>query len=407
MKKSIKKWQIIALSLVLFTTSCNPDDDKPYADSIGGKKDILIGTFLQNNSGNIGAAYMQLISSIDPKSVDNKQAIPTTSPSFVIGDEIYSLPGWTGTSNVCKKYKIKNGEIVEQAVVQLPAGSGANGIAINSEKIYIAYSFLGKIGVYDRSNFTHLKDIDITSYGIGDQNPDPAHMIIREGILYVALNQIVGSNHVPDPARAVVDVLIIDTKTDDIKKMIAENSSGMSMPTKPDANRNAIFMDENQDIYISCVSGFGFVGHKAGFLRIKNGEEDFDTSYAFDITSTAIQGESNMASYLTEVVYAGNGKVYATVDIPAYYSTPQPNWLEDKTILPVELDLYSKTIRRLGSAKSTNYGTSVGTYHENIVFGLTTANSNGFFVYDTQNQKLSEEAMIKTEGHPMFFEEIN
>ncbi|MGI9527643.1 MAG: hypothetical protein ACR2MS_11095 [Weeksellaceae bacterium] len=141
-------------------------------------------------------------------------------------------------------------------------------------------------------------------------------------------------------------------------------------------------------------------------MRIKNGEEDFDTSYAFDITSTAIQNESNMASYLTEVVYAGNGKVYATVDIPAYYSTPQPNWLEDKTILPVELDLHNKTIKRLGSAKSTNYGTYVGTYQEKIVFGLTTPNSNGFFVYDTQSQKLSEEAIIKTKGYPMFFEEI-
>ncbi|MGI9527644.1 MAG: hypothetical protein ACR2MS_11100 [Weeksellaceae bacterium] len=250
MKKSIKKWQIIALSLFLFTISCNSDDDKPDIDPIEGKKDILIGTFLQNNSGNIGASYMQLISGIDSKSVDNKQAIPTTSPSFVIGDEIYSLPGWTGTSNICKKYKIKNGAIIEQAVMQLPAGSGANGIAVNSEKIYIAYSFLGKIGVYDRNSFKHLKDIDIKSYGIGDQNPDPAHMIIREDILYVALNQIVGSNHVPDPARAAVDVLLIDTKVDEIKKMITEDSSGMSMPTKPDANRNAIFMDENQDIYI-------------------------------------------------------------------------------------------------------------------------------------------------------------
>ncbi|MBV7439956.1 hypothetical protein KRX57_00820 [Weeksellaceae bacterium TAE3-ERU29] len=404
MKKTIKKWQALAFIAILLMASCSSDDKPDMPDS--NKKDVLIGTSLANNDGSMGAAYMQLIEGIEPQSYNNKRALPTFDPNYVIGDDIYSLPGWVAPENIFTKYGYENGELVEKAKTQLPASAGANSLAVKDNKIYVSYSYLGKIGIYDKNTLKHIKNIDISSYGVGDGNPDPCQMIVRDNTLFVALNQIVGADHVPDPTRAKVDVLLIDTKTDEVKKMITESSAGMSMPTVPETDIHSIFMDENKDIYINCISGFGFLGHKAGFLRIKNGEEDFDSNYQFDITSTPIEGEANKANYVVRIAYAGGGKVYATVNIPAYYSTPRPNWFEDETIFPVEIDLKAKTIKRLGTAKSTNFATAVGLYKDKVVFGLKTQTSNGFFVYDPTTGKMSDKAVINVDGYPLFFTEV-
>ncbi|PID88368.1 MAG: hypothetical protein CSB06_00725 [Bacteroidia bacterium] len=166
-----------------------------------------------------------------------------------------------------------------------------------------------------------------------------------------------------------------------------------------------MFKDENGDIYVSCNSGFGFLGLDAGFLRIKKGETDFDKSYQFKITQTAIEGEANKASYIVRMKYAGNGIVYATVDVPAYYSA-QPDWFKDRTIFPVKIDLKAKTIKRLGTPTSNNFGMTVGLYKDKVLFGLSTKTDNGFFVYDTKTDKMSDEAVIKINGYPFFFKEI-
>lgn len=67
---------------------------------------------------------------------------------------------------------------------------------------------------------TEIKRIDLSSYGIiGDGNPDPAMMIIRDGLLYVGLAQPgVGIGMTPDKNRINQAVAIIDTNTDKVLK---------------------------------------------------------------------------------------------------------------------------------------------------------------------------------------------
>jgi hypothetical protein len=204
-----------------------------------------------------------------------------------------------------------------------------------------------------------------------------------------------------DPKRPYTDVVVINTQTDKVEKMITQNTAGFSQPTRPFDDKQ-MFMDEKKDIYIVCTSGFGFVPeHKAGILRIKNGETEFDAGYAFNLGDANIAGESNNLSWLPFVQYAGNGKLYAQADMPAYYSNP-PNFIEDKSVLPVEIDLYAKTIKKLDLPRSNNYG-SVGIYNNKIIFGLASNNESGFFTYDLDTKEASANAVVKTTGFPALF----
>ncbi len=401
MNRFLRSWQLIALSvLVLLGTSCSKDeDDKPTL-----KGNILLGSMLPNPDGIGGAAYMQLINNIDAATYTNKTAIGT---SFAItpvvrGNRVYVLPGWFENSNLLKIYKAEDGKLVEDGHVELPAKSGVNAMEIVGNKIYVSYWFMGKIGVIDRNTLKVIKEIDITKYAVGDKNPDPAQMVERDGILYVALCQVKAGPPMSDPKRPMVDVLLIDTKKDEPIKMITADNVNMSEPSKPEADDYSMFIDEKGDIYINCISGFGFIGHDAGFLRIKKGETDFDKSYIFKVNKTPIEGEANKASYIAKIRYAGNGILYATADVPAYYSKP-PKFAEDKVMFPVKIDLRNKTIKRLGKPVSSNFGFAVSLYQDKVIFGLATKTDKGFFVYDPKTGKMSDKAIIQVTGYPYFF----
>lgn len=405
MNKFLRSWQLIALlSILLFTISCEKDDPSPTPEPEDVKKDILIGTFISNPNGFSGSAYMQLIPNIEKADYNNKTALEASFyvPTPVKGNYAFTLPGIGKVSSKLEVFSLQNNQLVAKGSVQLPANSGACGIAVQGDKAYLPFLLLGKIGVVDLKNMTLVKEINITKYGIGDKNPDPSQMIVRDGILYVALNQILQKN-VPDPKRPKVDILLIDTKTDKPIKMITEETSGMSMPTKVGADHRGIFVDENNDIYVNCISGFGYIGHKAGFLRIKSGETEFDKSYQFDITTTKIEGEEHNGNFCSMVQYAGNGKLYATLGINSYYSKPKANYLEDRIIIPAKIDLKAKTIKRIGTHRSSNFGTVVSLYKEKIIFGLTTKTDNGFFVYDPKTGKISDKAVITIKGFPQSF----
>lgn len=402
MNRINKSWQLIALlSVFLLAIACGGDDSN---GEVSTKKDILISTMIPNPDGMSGSAYMQLIPNIEEASYDNNTALVASYyvPTPVKGKYAFKLPGIGTVSSKLEVFEHQNSQLVSKGSVQLPANSGACGIAVKGDKAYLSFLLLGKIGVVDLKNMTLTKEIDITQYGVGDNNPDPSQMLIRDDILYVGLNQIV-QNNVPDPARPKVDILLIDTKTEKPIKMITEETAGMSMPTKVEADHRGIFVDENNDIYVNCVSGFGFIGHKAGFLRIKSGETEFDKSYQFDITSTEIEGEEHKAQLCQMVQYVGDGKLYGTLSINHYYSQPTPNWLEDRVIIPVEMNLKTKTIKRIGKHRSSNFGVVTSLYKGKIIFGLATKTDNGFFVYDPKTGKISDKAVIKVKGFPQSF----
>lgn len=51
---------------------------------------------------------------------------------------------------------------------------------------------LGKIAIFDPTITTQQGEIDLTSLGVSDSNPDPSAMLLRDGLLFVGLSQMVG-----------------------------------------------------------------------------------------------------------------------------------------------------------------------------------------------------------------------
>ena len=299
---------LLAGSLLLAVlSSCKKDDDE--TDFSSGK--ILVSTMLPNPDGMSGSAYMQLMDNMDSKSLTNSTAIPTQygTPPIVCGDDVFVLPGYTGETYIMTKYSRENGTLVKQGDYTLPSQSGATNIVTKGDIAYISCALIGKILAINHKTMQLVKEIDITSYGVGDQNPDPSSMLIRDNQLFVALTQMVGG-FFPSPTRPYSDVLIINTDNNEVLKMITDSTSGISCPTRP-IDPYSIFMDENKDIYIVGLGAWGALsGHKSGVLRIKAGETEFDNSYQFVFNSTAITGESNPLDYVHAVKIYGNCKLY-------------------------------------------------------------------------------------------------
>ncbi|MCT4638051.1 MAG: hypothetical protein N4A72_10100 [Bacteroidales bacterium] len=394
--KFLSQLTLVSL-LILSIVSCKKDDD----NNENGKGDILISNLIPNPDGVSGSAYMQLISNVEPKEYDNQTAFPASYgvPPVVIGKDIYLLPGWSMLTNKIEKYSRINGELVKQGQYDLNPGTGANAITVKGNKAYVSLCMQGKILILDHTNMTKIGEIDLSKYGEGDNNPDPAISIIRDDLLYVGLNQLASGQYNPDPARATADVLIIDTKTDKPLKKITKD--GFSMATKPEADDKSIFMDEKGDIYINCISGFGFIGHGSGMLRIKKGETEFDDSYALDITKTTIPGINHKADYLINICYAGNGIMYATANINALYSKPEPNYFADMCVVPLKIDIYNKTVSKIsGIPMSCNFGFSVNCIGNQVFFGLATKDDKGFYSYNPATDKASTAPVVKVKGYP-------
>jgi hypothetical protein len=389
---------IVALSLLAaIFSSCNKDKDE--ATEKDGK--ILITTMLANPDGWSGSAYMQLIENLEPKSVTNATAIPIAygGVPIICGDDVFSLPGWGGETDVMTKYSRINGKLVKQGELTLPSQSWATNVVTKNDVAYVSCPGIGKILVINHKTMTMMKQMDVTSYGAGDQNPDPSSMLIRDNLLYVGLIQMVGG-YFPAPERPFADVLIINTDNNEIVKMITQSTAGISYPTRA-IDPYSIFMDENNDIYTVCLGGFGTM-HYSGVLRIKAGETEFDDSYQFVFNTTPISGEANPCDYIHAVKYFGKGKMYGTANLPAYYSNPM-NYITDRAVIPVEIDLDAKTIKALGFPRSNAFGVSVGTNEGVVVFGLATETSNGFFTYDPTTEATSSSAVVTTIGFPYSF----
>ncbi len=394
------KEKVIALFLLLVVFASCEDDDTDGDSNVGN---ILITASLPNPDGQSGGHYMRLITNMEEASYENTVAIPIpfSGPPYIVGKDIFILPGWGMETDLMTKYSHIDNRIVKQGELLMPPQSGATSIVTHGNKAYVALGMLGKIMILDHSTMKKTGEIDISEYGRGDQNPDPASMIIRDDLLYVGLTQMVGG-FMPAADRAKADVLIIDTKTDKAVKMITEEKSGISTPTRP-IDPKSIFIDENNDIYIACIGAWGaHPNHKTGILRIKSGETEFDPNYVFTLNDVDVIGENNSLSYLQYVHYAGNGKLYATANFMAYHSDPA-NYIEDRTVVPVEIDLKTKTVTKLDLPRSNSYGVAIGQFKQDIVFGLATNSDNGFFTYNVQSGTTSSHAIVKTQGYPFYY----
>lgn len=399
-----------AITMMAFVSSCSHNDEPtptPNKPTEKAFKGIIFATGITNPEGNSGSVYMQSLPDMVPGNYDNSNAIPVgfgTVPIVAKSGNIYVLPDYMGNTKAeITRYRIySDNKWHKKGALQIPPKAAACCVTeLNSEKAYVSLQGLGSIIVFNPTTMTRIAEIDLNGLKQADTNVSPASMVIRDGKLFVGLNQM---NAQYMPARNNIELAVIDTKTDKMEKHIVNTSLGMSFATRP-IDPGSIFIDENNDIYINCIGSFGFIPQfHGGIARIKNGTTEIDSDYCIRLDKTEVKGlPTKFADFFSTFYYAGNGKVYTYVNSFALDSKGIENPYISFTNMPVVVDLKQKTMETIkGMDISNPQGIAISKHKNLIVFGSSNKKANGFYTYDPTTKKVAGPIM-HVKGNPSFF----
>ncbi len=390
-------------------TACGDDNNEqptPQPGEGGKFEGIVFATSVTNADGSSGAAYLQGIPKLTANPVDNSKGLPTgfgTAPIVTPSGSVYSLPDYMGNSRaaIVRYVPNANGELVEKGKLELTAGAQAcNVVEVNAEKAYASCQGTGKIVVFNPTTMKQMKEIDLNAYAQAGMNVAPSAMIVRDADLFVGLSQ---RDAKWMPTKASAELVVIDTKTDVVKKHITNTTLGLSTATRP-IDPKSIFMDENKDIYINCIGSFGMNPEfPGGIIRIKNGTMEIDPDYSFKFSEVKVSGlVGDYGKFLGTVCYMAGGKLYAYINAPQLDPDSKNPYLTI-AYCPVEVDLYNKTITKIeGLGYSNPHACAVAKYGNKVVYGLSNKTEHGLFSYDPATKKV-EGPILKVTGNPLFF----
>ena len=397
---------IVAMAAFTACGDDNKEQPTPQPGEGGKFEGIVFATSIPNADGSSGAAYLQGIPKLTANPVDNSKGLPTgfgTAPIVTPSGSVYSLPDYMGNSRAAIVRYVPNakGELVEKGKLQISAGAQAcNVVEVNAEKAYVSCQGTGKIVVFNPTTMKQVKEIDLNSYAQKGLNVAPATMIVRDADLFVGLSQ---RDAKWMPTKSSAELVVIDTKTDEVKKHITNTTLGLSTATRP-IDPKSIFMDENKDIYVNCIGSFGMNPQlPGGIIRIKNGSTDIDPDYSFKFNEVKVEGlEGGYGTFLGTVCYMAKGKLYAYINAPQLDPNAKNPYLTI-AYCPVEIDLYNKTITKIeGVGYSNPHACAVAKYGDKVVFGVTNKTQSGFFSYEPATKK-AEGPILKVTGNPLFF----
>lgn len=287
-------------------------------------------------------------------------------------------------------------------------GSGPSQITfLNNQKAFVSLSNLGKIAVINPTTMKKISEIDLADYAAGgDGSPEPTTSIIRGDYLYVALSQKVSIMAAHDTLGCVA---IIDVNTDTLVKIISD--SRVENLGSIDESNSTVFMDDNDNIYFYSNAVWGYQdGIQEGFLRINNGETEFDQSYSFNLTSASLSDiPGDAISYGLSFRYAGSGIVYSSLLVPALTSNP-PDYMNDRNYQSVKIDLINKTITKLTVSPTDGRNAKAIMMENNgtILMGQNSLGSkpSGLYRYYPKGDSLSNDPVLEIDGSIYFLYEL-
>lgn len=312
------------------------------------------------------------------------------------GNNVYLMSGAMygyGGEQILYKYAIDaNGRLSDAPVASLtfPGSPNPNyAMFASEEKAYVSTSgSRGQLIVINPSTMTITGEIDLSEYALEDNDPDAGNGIVRDGKLYLPLNQAKSMMEIVD---APAEVAVIDVATDKVLKTVKDervNSIGMLGNTTP-------VIDEEGNIYFNSGPRSVMLGYKEGILRIKKGEDEFDKD--FHISLQNIEG-GEPGSYAMQMSYGGNGKIYFFLYKPSLITDPNDEtMLVNKNYLPYELDVNSKTGKILPLPGSCGWAASATIKDGNSIYFAEQTNSGiGFYKYDMTSGKGSQAPIVTT-----------
>jgi hypothetical protein len=395
MQKSLFKSALMLTSLVIFSACEKSTTEDPTASL----DKLVVGTNITTANPVIG--YVGTLKDLTVSNFTNTKSRQTQQYPYVTiyKNDVFVLPQQFG--DVVTKYtRQADGTLAETGKITAPAASAPLGMVVESDtKAYCSLYKAGKILVINPSTMTTIRTIDLTSYGLGDSNPDPSVMELNNGKLYVACPQTTDGFTSSKP----VQVLIIEVNNGDKITSVTDNRSTWAGSIN---EQKSLFFDELGDMYIFCVASYGFGGpsQKCGFLRIKKDQTTFDKDYFFNVADYKIDGiPANKVDYLQRFRYTSGGILYSTGNIYALASNP-PDYIKDRTYGSFKVDVRNKTIEKLDLPYSNGYSACVLPYDNKILFGLATSTGVGIYTYDPATKTASKSPVVNTQGDPSILE---
>ena len=396
----------IALSLATITfftlislLGCGGDGNDVGSGGSTGEPDLIVSVRIDDTTG-----FINMVDASVDGSITNANGAEIAPSSGVFAYNGYVYTTGSRDNDKIAKYAVNEdsslSKVAETTVFQGGGSIPACIIFVDDTKAYVTLAGVGELLVFDPTDLSITKRIDLSAYamdadgefGGDDTNPEPSGGVIRDGKLYLGLGQIDSLSTFY--CRGKASLLIIDTDTDEILKHISDDRTCVTGAISPN---HGLILDENGDIYVNNTASFGYYpGLNSGFLRIKNGEDDFDPDYYFSITDLQdLDVPGGVAGYAYNETYLSNGELYATLFIPALTSNP-PDYVNDKNYVPYMIDLYNQRATKIDMLPSIGWSTHVVKYNDDIVFGLTTVNGTGLY-YANETMPF-----LTTEGNPYF-----
>ena len=386
---------------VLVVVSCAKDDEPNVIVDNSLDRFVIVSNI---TSSATPTAYVGTFKDLEVGSYTNEKAQQFTSYPFLatFGDDVFVTQNRSGDM-VVKYTRKSDGTLEEVGRISLASGSQPMHVFVEDEdRAYCSLYNTGLIHVFNPTTLDEIEQIDLTGFAKGDGSPDPGVMTFREGKLYVTVSQTTDTYTSDKPA----ELLIIDTENgNSVISVTDDRGTYLGNVDTP----GSIFFDEKGDLYVYCISSYGFApGQKAGWLRIKNGESTFDPDYFFNTTDYFIENiEGNAIDYLQHPMYYGEGIVYSAGNIPSLASNP-PDYINDRTFGAFRIDLYNQTITKLNIPHSNGYAATVLTLPDEgkTLFGMSATNAVGIFVYNHFNNSSETSPIITTQGDPSVIEEF-
>ncbi|MBR5989478.1 MAG: hypothetical protein IK003_08135 [Prevotella sp.] len=397
---------LVALLAVSFT-ACDSDDDNNKGNGTPALGRILFSTTVTNPSGDSGSGYLQAVGKLEGGvNYNNYNAIPLgfgSYPCVCKSGNIYVFPDYNGGTELkLRRYNLNADNQLElKGSMALPANSGAAIVVeVSAEKAYVCCQSLDLLIAFNPETMTELSRIDVSNLRNEGVAAYPAALYIRDGILYVALEQY---NAQWMPNENALEMALYKVSDDTFIKRIRNTSLGLCGPTRPVDNQS-IFEDENGDLYVNCTGSFGYIpGLNSGIARIKKGQTEFDESYCINFAETQVAGLScNYVNVLMMCRYTGGGKMYAYGFAPALDPT-NTNTYTARIGVPLLVDLYNKTVKVIeGLPLSNGHGVAMGRHGNKMVYGSANNEYNGFSTIDITTGEI-ETKVATVEGYPSFF----
>lgn len=400
MKKFFYTLMVFAV-LTVGLNSCDGDDPKPNGPDELGKAKIVLACDMSLE----GSSVSYLVPATDDElfsggSADASRAIEVDANAYVeeYNGWLFHLPIFNNTQ-ITRYSRTEDGRLAKDASLALTNNAGdflVNLLFLSPTKAYASLAGANKLVVFNPTEMTKIKEINLTDPSLsfdGEGTPNPFGMVYRDGKVFVGCTEL-ADMPVCYPGAYMI---VIDEATDTPEKFISDSRASSASYFD-----NCMFLDGNNDLYVLCWGSYGYApGQAFGFLRIKNGETEFDKDYFLNIGEMNISGvEGGRLQYVNIAHYSGNGNVYAYGLCPALFVDPTD--YAAKVVYPLQIDLKAQTVTPLPLPLTNSYSCAISHVGDEILFGLTTAsNGSGVFSYNEKTGVASQSPILKAPGTVM------